>query len=145
MDEPKEAPVAAPITTPSPQVAPQDPPVSQTPLISTPAQTPPQQKPQQMNKLFLIIGTLLCLGVVVVGLLYARSITPAKEEAQVEVTPTVIPTPTPPPNISRIATTSAFAAFSQEIASFSAILESFTLQDSTLAPPILDLELNLIN
>lgn len=144
MDESTETPVRTTSEAQAPAVTAE--PVPQTPPVPAPTQehTPPNT-PAKINKRYLIIGILLLLGVIVFGVLYAGSITPAKEEVPATATPAVILTPTPPPNISRIATTSAFTAFSQEIASFSAMLESFTFQDSTLAPPILDLELNLTN
>lgn len=138
-------PTAPPIV-PSP--APSQPapaPVAQPSLssLATPPATPPKAK--SVNPLYLVIGAVLCVGIVVFGILYARSTTPTTSAPPVAVTPTEIPTPTPPPNVSQIATTTAFIAFKEEIASFSATLNTFSLLDSTLAPPILDLELNLTN
>lgn len=144
MDE-QQPPQAAPIIPPPAATPPVAAPVAAA-LSATP--TPPPvatSKPPRNNKLYILIGGVLCLAILITGVLYARSTVPTTEEVPVAVTPTVLPTPTPPPNLSRIASTSAFGAFVQEIASFSATLESFTLQDSTLAPPILDLELNLTN
>ena len=97
------------------------------------------------NTLYLIIAGVLCVGILIVSMLYLRSSSPEKTEPVATVSPTAIPTPTPPPNISRLASTSAFIAFSEEIASFSAVLDTFTLQDSTLAPPIMDTDLGLSN
>lgn len=138
-------PQATPVT--SPPVA--TPPVAEPVATVTPSAPPPlpmaASKPPRNNSLYILIGGVLCLAILITGVLYARSVAPATQEVPVATTPTVLPTPTPPPNLSRIASTSAFGAFVQEIASFSATLESFTLQDSTLAPPILDLELNLTN
>lgn len=143
MEQQPQSPIPTPITPP---------PAAETPVMAPPAPIAPAgaapappSKPPHNNRTYILIGTLLCLAILIAGVLYARSSVPVKEEAPVAVTPTALPTPTPPPNLSRMATTSAFAAYSQEIASFSATLDSFTLQDSTLAPPILDLELNLSN
>ncbi|MEK7532813.1 MAG: hypothetical protein AAB542_00060 [Patescibacteria group bacterium] len=97
------------------------------------------------NKRIRIIAAFLVLGIVVSGFLYIRSSKPPEEVAPVEVTPTAVPSPTPPPNLSRISTTSAFRSYSEDVASFSAILNAFALQDATLVPPILDIELELKN
>lgn len=135
--EPTPAPVAT--TTPPPQTpAPQ-------PVPQPQSTTPPPTHKQSSSTLYLIIAGVLCLGILITSMLYLRTSTKPAEVPIVAVTPTVMPTPTPPPNISRIASTSAFAAYAQEIASFSAVLDAFTLQDSTLAPPIMDTDLELSN
>lgn len=97
---------------------------------------------KQHNKLILILGIALLLSIIAIGILSMQRVKP---DAVVLSNPTPIEmsTPTPTPNVSNIATTSAFAAYSQEIASFSATINTFSLQDSTLAPPILDLNLGL--
>lgn len=110
------------------------------PVLTT--QSAPQKQNFTSKRLLLIVTVLLGSALVVVTILYMRSLQ-SKEEPLFTPTPTAPPTPTPTPNVSRIATTSAFAAYSEEIASFSATLNSFTLQDSTLAPPILDLNIGL--
>lgn len=131
----------ASVQTPAPTPAP----VPQPPLAGIATPPPTQAKAKQMNTLYIVIGAVLCVAILVFGFLYARSTTPTSNTPTVAVTPTEAPTPTPPPNVSRIATTSAFLTFKEEIASFSATLNAFSLQDSTLAPPIMDLELNLTN
>lgn len=99
-----------------------------------------------INKnIIMIVAGVLGLGILIFGFLYLRSSTPPKEEVPVAVTPTTLPSPTPPPNLSRLSTTSAFMRYSDEVASFSAILNAFRLQDATLVPPILDIELDLKN
>ncbi len=143
-----EPTVPAPQAIPSPvpqQQAPEPTPTVQPSLssLTTPPTAPPKAK--KGNVLYIVVGAILFVGIAVFGLLYAQSAAPTTSAPPVAVTPTQIPTPTPPPNVSRIATTTAFMAFKEEIASFSATLNSFSLQDSTLAPPILDLELNLSN
>lgn len=141
MTEPPQGspPPVPPVTVPPAASAPQP---SLSSIAGTP-NTPRTSKP--INPLYIIIGAVLCVAILVFGLLYARSTTPATTAPPAAITPTEIPTPTPPPNVSRIATTSAFMVFKEEIGSFSATLNAFSLQDSTLAPPILDLELNLTN
>ncbi|HLD24381.1 MAG TPA: hypothetical protein VJB96_00475 [Patescibacteria group bacterium] len=113
-----------------------------------PTQTPDSDPPASgkpsadRKKRIILIGGLVTVGALLFGFLYFSSMQP-RDETPATPTPTEMPTPTPTPNVSRIATTSAFAAYSAEIASFSATVNSFTLQDSTLAPPILDLDLGL--
>lgn len=51
--------------------------------------------------------------------------------------PTIAATP-PSHRMSGIASTGAFLEFSGEIASLSAILNTFVLQDATLAPPVFE-------
>lgn len=125
-------------------VTPSLPPIPPAPVASTPPPTPlPQTQPKQPDNKLRIIGALLFLGIIVSGFLYVKSSRRPAEEVLVPPTPTVTPSPTPPPKVSRIATTAAFASFSEEIASLSGVISSFTLQDSTLAPPIMDLDLGL--
>lgn len=102
----------------------------------------PEKPTGDRKKLIIVISAVLGIGILLFGILYFQSLQPI-EEMPSTPTPTEVPTPTPTPNVSRIATTSAFRSFSEEVASFSATLNSFTIQDSTLAPPLLDLELGL--
>ncbi len=113
------------------------------PAIAPEVSQTPEPKAPLSQKTIIIIGGLLTLAIIVFGFLYIQSSKQAPVEPEPMATPTIVPTPTPPRNLSRIATTSAFAAFGQEIASFAATLDTFSLQDSTLAPPSLDLELGL--
>lgn len=119
----------------APQVQPQMPPA--------PEKAPPPVGKSDTNRPIIITAVILGIGILLFAFLYVKSSMQPKEEALVRPTPTIIPTPTPPPNLSRISTTSAFISYSEEVASFSAILNGFTLQDSTLTPPVLDVELNL--
>lgn len=128
-------PAQVAVPTPEPQTNPAVVPVS--PGI------PPAPKGISQKKLFMIIGAVLGIAILISGFFYLQSTRQPPAEPEPIIEPTQTPTPTPIPNLSRIATTSAFAAFSAEIASFSATLDSFSLQDSTLAPPSLDLELGL--
>jgi hypothetical protein len=49
-----------------------------------------------------------------------------------------MPTPTPNLKLAPIATSSAFETFAQGIASLSAQINGFSLQDGALTPPALD-------
>lgn len=90
-----------------------------------------------------VIGALIGIGILVSGILYARTAMQQSAAPVASVTPTAMPTPVPPQTVSRIATTSAFAAFHDEVASLSAIIKEFTLQDASLVPPVFDVELGL--
>ena len=64
-----------------------------------------------------------------------------KEPEQVTAQPTLLPTATPVQQVSAIATSSAFMTFTESVASLSATVNAFSLQDGSLAPPTLDLEI----
>jgi hypothetical protein len=133
---PNQPTQSAPQITPNPAV-----PSQPTPEAAAPPSTP---KGPISSKLLLVVGSVFVLGIFIFGFLYVQSMRPATQEPAPAITPTEAPTPTPPPNLSRVATTSAFGAFGEEIASYAATLDAFSLQDSTLSPPILDLELGLV-
>lgn len=143
MDEPT-------VTTPQTDI-PQQPvavpvapmPMQQPPSPAPAAVPPPAPGKPKMNSTHLVIAGVLCLGILITSMLYLRTSAKPAPVQTISVTPTMSPTPTPPPHISKIATTSAFAAYSQEVASFSATLDSFTLQDSSLTPPLMDTDLGL--
>ncbi len=123
-------------------------PVPPPPPPVVPMVQPPQSAPAQStrsNRMVLIVAAVLALGILIFGFLYLKSSTQPKEAPMTPIIPTTVPSPTPQPNLSRISTTSAFMGYSEEVASFSAILNAFSLQDGTLIPPILDIELDLKN
>lgn len=127
-----------------PPVAAPPPTAAATPVAAPlPSGTP--TNPLANKNVVMIIGGLLVIGILIFAFLYMRSAMPPKEEAPVAITPTTLLSPTPPPNLSRLSTTSAFLSYTEEVASFSAILSAFSLQDATLVPPILDIELDLKN
>lgn len=138
-----EAVAPTPVSSPSPES------VHTAEPVAPPPTTPPTAANRgfdiRNNKLLMGVAGVIALGILIFGFLYVRSSMPAKVEAPVAITPTEIPTPTPQPNLSRISTTSAFLSYVEDVASFSGIINSFTLQDATLAPPILDIELELKN
>lgn len=126
---------------PEPAAPPPPAPVAAPPPPSAPV---PQKKPAlQLKDPKVIIGIVLGVGILLFGFLYVRSTMQPAEVPVAQVTPTINPTPTPPLNLSGIASTSAFLKYSEDVASFSAILNAFNLQDATLAPPILDTEIDL--
>lgn|GEM_PF-677768 len=132
--------VVAPVTSP-PDTTPVIPGMPPMPPV------PPKKAagPIGSKNILILITAILAVGIFLFGFLYVRSSAPAPVEQPAAITPTVLPSPTPQPNLSRISTTSAFMSFSQDIASFSAILNTFALQDPSLVPPILDIELDLKN
>lgn len=101
--------------------------------------TPPVPVTSKRNPI--IIALIIGISIIIAMILFIQSNRSTVSQQQVAVTPTIAPSPTPPQNLSRISTTSAFRAFSEEVASFSAIINSFPLQDGTLTPPVLDTEL----
>lgn len=117
----------------------EDPPVTQPQPISPPQETAFAQKTRPR---YLIPAASIAVLLVIGGyLIFARET--GEQAPPSAVVPITVPSPTPTPNVSRIATTAAFAAFREEVASFSATIRVFNLEDSTLAPPMLDLELGL--
>ena len=115
------------------------------PVVAPPPSAPtPQKKPTlQLKDPKVIIAIVLGVGILLFGFFYVRSTMQPDETPVAQVTPTINPTPTPALNLSGIASTSAFLKFSEDVASFSAILNAFNLQDATLTPPILDTEIDL--
>lgn len=102
-----------------------------------PAPTAPPGKPGMVRYAMVGIALLLVLGIVVLfKKTQTTSVTP-----EVKTTPTSVPTSTPSQHVSAIATTSAFRAFSENVASLSATINAFTLQDGAFTPPALDLEI----
>lgn len=154
MDEPitiapRRSPVTLAEAAAQPAASAPMPPITPPPPVTPGIAPPPTGKTPKpaasSGKTVMIVAGLLAVGILISGFLYLRSTTPPKEEAVVPATPTIVPTPTQQPNLSRISTTSAFMRYSEEVASFSAVLNAFSLQDSTLVPPILDIELDLKN
>ncbi len=139
--QPTTMPQADPVRVAPEPAAPPTP----APMVTPPPPAPaPQKKPAlQLKDPRVIIAIVLGAGILLFGFLYVRSTMQPAEAPAPQVTPTVQPTPTPPLHLSGIASTSAFFKYSEDVASFSAILNAFNLQDATLAPPILDTEIDL--
>lgn len=111
-----------------------------TPVAATPdapAPTAPPGKPRMMR--YAMVGIVLILVVGIAALYKKTQITSVAPE--VKTTPTSVPTSTPSRHLSAIATTSAFRAFSENVASLSATINAFTLQDGSFTPPALDLDI----
>lgn len=127
-------PVSEPVTTaPDPL----------TPPISAPVATmpPPAAKPPRNTSsiIIAILSGIIVLGII--GFIFMQY-SAGKETTQVaEPTPTAFPTPTPVLQLSQIATTSAFITFTEHVASLSAQINGFSLQDGALNPPALDTEI----
>jgi len=131
------SPVPQPVTEPAPVTR-------EAPPQSAPPVPPMPKKPTLGFKdPKIIIAVVLGIGILLFGFLYVRSTMQPAEAPVAEVTPTINPTPTPALNLSGIASTSAFLKYSEDVSSFSSILNTFNLQDATLAPPILDIEIDL--
>lgn len=111
---------------------------------TTPPASPPK-KPGLPKNTILLIGGILLLSLVVFSFLFLQSNQTQQSAEPEEIVPTEVLTPTPLPNLSRISTTSAFRAFREEVASFSAVLNTFTLQDPAFTPPVFETELGLQN
>ena len=108
--------------------------IPQTPLEPPVAHVAPVASKQTP----IIIAAIIGVSIIISMMLFIQSNHNTVPTEQIPVTPTIQPSPTPPQNISRISTTSAFHAFSEEVASFSPTMNSFPLQDGTLTPPVLD-------
>ena len=116
-----------------------------TPQVSVPPSPPSTETPLPKKKgvpILAIVGAviLFLVAFVSIGLLSSRSTT--NEQPRTQATPTAFATPTPVLNQSALATTSAFLDFSSENASFAGILNTFVLQDPSLAPPVLETEVD---
>lgn len=123
-----------------------NPPLSDSPNpIPVPQQDVPSTLPlkRKFPILYIAIAVFFVLGISVSSLLFIQTANTKNETPLPTGSPTVTLFPSPPSNLSSIASTSAFATFTQEIASFSSILDSFTIQDSTLTPPLMDTDLEL--
>jgi hypothetical protein len=90
----------------------------------------------------IIIGIFVFMCVVV-GILYTRLTANQSDGNTPTPTATVVVTPTPLQRLSAISSTSAFMTYHEAVASFSATLTSFDMQDGGLTPPQLELELGL--
>lgn len=112
----------------------------------TPQNTPVMPPKKSLLSKSILIGAMIFLFLfIVVFIFYMRTAREQQQVVQVTPTPTIILTPTPPQKLSAIASTSAFAAFQDSVASYSSKITSFTMQDGTLTPPIFELNLGLTN
>lgn len=123
------------------------PPVTTAPAEEQPAQAAPPPAQPPIKKPFTVpwkpiaIGFVALIALMIAGSLLSRGGTSGGNgTTQTPQGATTYPTPTTVQRLSQIATDSAFLQFREEVASFSAIVTTFTLQDGSLVPPILDTE-----
>jgi len=143
MNDPNtQTPQPAPIKEVASASATQPPdPVQSPPETPEETVTPPPKK--KLPRSVFVVGGVLALFILISALLYASSLNKEQEPNAPEPTPLVRITPTPIRKLTQIATTSAFAVFHASVASLSGDIHGFVLQDSTLTPPILEVNLEL--
>lgn len=114
----------------------------QTMPINPPAPTPvPAPAPKSVTPP-IIIYILLAIILVMAGIIGLLIVKPRVVPAVPTPSPApAIATPTPIQPLSNIATQSAFLQFASAVASLSAAVSDSTIQDQTLAPPVLSLPL----
>lgn len=127
-------------------------PTAPDPSPHIPQQDQPPQTPQQpvspaprsripIGKPWLILASVL--GFLVMLMVVLSVFRQGDAPAQTDISPPP-PVPTQPPRPqSAVASTSAFADFSEAVASLSAEINGFVLNDAELTPPILDTGLGL--
>ena len=86
--------------------------------------------------------TILLIGALAGAVWFFTKAKPAPTPNQVEA-PILSPTPTPVRSASPVATTSAFLALEQSVASLATALGATSGDDPTLTPPIIELDLGL--
>lgn len=96
-----------------------------------------------LSKPIAIAGIVLGLAILLTAVLYATSTTKDPVSQIPDPTPLALATPTPMRKFTQIASTSAFISFQASVASLSADINGFILQDSTLTPPVIDGDLGL--
>lgn len=103
-----------------------------------PQQVLPPTPVAKPSKRVFVVGGILFFIVVLSTLVFMKSQVNSRKVVVPSPTPFEIITPTPLRKPSFIASSSAFMQFTDEVASFSARINSFTMQDATLTPPIFD-------
>lgn len=107
-----------------------------------PAPVPAPAAPPKSVMPPIIIYALLAVILVLVGIIGLLIMKPRVAPAVPVPTPTpVLATPTPIRPLSELATQSAFLEFASSVASLSTAVTNSTMQDQTLAPPVLSLPL----
>lgn len=92
--------------------------------------------PTAKKKIPYIIGIVILVSIIIFSIMISR-INSGNDEI------IITPTPSIAPEVSEIASASAFMIWNQEVASLSGLLEGYNLQDSTLATPQLEVDLEL--
>lgn len=103
-----------------------------------PPPTPPIKTP---NMKYVAVGGCVVIFLVLIFYMLNRRNSNETTPVPVATTPTPLATATPVQQVSAIATTSAFITFAENVASLSATVNAFSLQDGALSPPTLDLEI----
>lgn len=128
-------------TTMQPNMSQTDAPV---PPVQTP-QVPPAGQPQQMppskNRKPLIITVGIIVLLLIAAVAYRQIAMQPKDDESPAPTPTATVTPTPIREFSGIANDPAFKELESDVASLSAGLRNYNIQDPSLSPPTLILDL----
>jgi len=112
------------------------------PVIQPSVEKPYTEKPKSK-----LVPILLGIAVVLLGGIYGLLVSQIQKPDKTQ--PAVTPTPVAEPSIattqplSGIATSSAFMALEQSVASLSSAINALNVSDTTLNPPALDLPLGL--
>jgi len=113
--------------------------MDQQPMHINPPAPAPAPKSVTPPILIYVLFAIILVMAGIIGLLIMR---PRATPAVPVPTPTpVLATPTPIQPLSIVATQSAFLEFASSVASLSAAVSDRTVQDQTLAPPVLTLPL----
>lgn len=116
----------------------QAPPAPGTPPPGGYAPVPPRSPLERFMPLFIAAGAVF-LGILVFVVFQQLRAKPPI--VQVAPTPTHTPSPTPLRQLSQLASQSGFLSLEQEVASLSAKINSYSVQDPSLSPPELTLPL----
>lgn len=139
MIDTQHTPTEGEMHTPMEQHAPDIAPLSPSTDSAQPVILPKKRLPTNVY----IIGGILLVAIFISAGLYIQSTQQAPQTPAAAPTPIVVITPTPILAPSRISSSSAFIAFQNAVASLSGKINSFTILDSTLTPPILNTDLGL--
>ena len=120
-------------------------PVLQNPALSyePTAERVSQEDAKKQKKNVLPVLLIFALIFIVVFMMLLRTVAPNQTAGPAAPTPTTQIFPTPAPVLSAIATTSAFMAFDEDVASLSAIVNAFSFDDTTLVAPVVDTDLGI--
>jgi hypothetical protein len=118
-----------------------------TPQETLTPQVPPPTAPPSKPKLPLmgiITIAMVIIALVIGGVIFSQASKP-KPASQVPTTPTPVPTRVPNRHLSAIASESAFLALDADVVALSTRVQTLKIQDTTLNPPSLELQLGFSN
>ncbi len=128
--------------TPIPTVPTTQPEETFQPVIQPSVEKPYTEKPK--SKLMpILMGIAVVLLGGIYGLLISRIQKPTETQPAATPTPVAEPSITTMQPLSAVATTSAFIALENSVASLSSAINALNVSDTTLNPPTLDLPLGL--